>query len=154
MKKACGVVKSEYRFCCRSQGTRPVGRTSQPAAAGSGAPHARYQRGRACVQGWAGPAQNWILADAAGHIAWTVNGPIPRRIGFDGSQPESWADGTRYWQGEVERPTAGDGREALYTANNRILPPEKARAYSRVWWLPLRAKRIEELLAAPDVYRG
>jgi penicillin amidase len=104
------------------------------------------------VQGWAGPAQNWVLADAAGHIAWTVNGPMPRRIGFDGSRPESWADGTRYWQGELERPVAGDGREALYTANNRILPPEEARAYSGVWWLPLRAKRIEELLASRQTF--
>ena len=27
-----------------------------------------------------------------GAVAWTVNGPLPRRIGFDGSRPESLAE--------------------------------------------------------------
>ena len=35
-----------------------------------------------------------MLADSSGRIGWTVNG-LPRRVGFDGSRPVSWADGSR-----------------------------------------------------------
>jgi penicillin amidase len=98
---------------------------------------------------WAGPAQNWMLADRAGEIAWVVNGPLPRRVGFDGSRPESLADGSRAWQGRLPPPGAIGGRDgAIFTANSRTLPPERADAVSRMWIRPLRAKRIDELLAA------
>jgi penicillin amidase len=97
---------------------------------------------------WAGPSLNWALADAGGEIAWVVNGPLPRRIGFDGSRPESLADGTRSWQGRRAPPGAIGGHDgALYTANNRTLPPSQADTVSRMWMRPLRAKRIDELLA-------
>ena len=33
---------------------------------------------------WAGPSLNWVLADRAGDVAWVANGPLPRRVGFDG----------------------------------------------------------------------
>lgn len=45
------------------------------------------------------PAQNFVVADSAGRIGWTIAGPIPRRVGFDGSRPMSWADGSRRWDG-------------------------------------------------------
>jgi penicillin amidase len=97
---------------------------------------------------WAGPSLNWVLADRAGDVGWVVNGPLPRRVGFDGSRPESLADGTRSWQGRAPPPGALGGRDGvLYTANNRTLPPERAAAVSRMWMRPLRAKRIDELLA-------
>ena len=97
---------------------------------------------------WSGPSLNWVLADRGGEIAWVVNGPLPRRVGFDGSRPESLADGTRSWQGHRAPPGAIGGRDgALYTANNRTLPPSQADAVSRMWMRPLRAKRIDDLLA-------
>jgi penicillin amidase len=97
---------------------------------------------------WAGPSLNWALADAGGEIAWVVNGPLPRRVGFDGSRPESLADGTRSWQGRRAPPGAIGGHDgALYTANNRTLPPGQADTVSRMWMRPLRAKRIDDLLA-------
>jgi len=97
---------------------------------------------------WAGPSLNWALADSGGEIAWVVNGPLPRRVGFDGSRPESLADGTRSWQGRRAPPGAIGGHDgALYTANNRTLPPSQADTVSRMWMRPLRAKRIDELLA-------
>ena len=37
---------------------------------------------------WAGPSLNWVLADRAGDVAWVANGPLPRRVGFDGSRPD------------------------------------------------------------------
>jgi penicillin G amidase len=97
---------------------------------------------------WSGPSMNWVLADRGGEIAWVVNGPLPRRVGFDGSRPESLADGSRSWQGRRAPPGAIGGRDgALFTANSRTLPPSQADAVSRMWMRPLRAKRIDDLLA-------
>ena len=45
------------------------------------------------------PNQNFVVADSAGRIGWTIIGRIPRRVGHDGSVPTSWADGTRRWDG-------------------------------------------------------
>jgi penicillin amidase len=102
----------------------------------------------AVLASWAGPSLNWALADRGGEIAWVVNGPLPRRVGFDGSRPESLADGTRSWQGRRAPPGAIGGRDgAIYIANNRTLPPSQADTVSRMWMRPLRAKRIDDLLA-------
>jgi penicillin G amidase len=71
------------------------------------------------------PAQNIVLADDHGQIAWTVAGNIPRRVGFDGQLPVSWADGTRGWQGWYDKASyprivnPADG--VIVTANNRIV---------------------------------
>ncbi|HET7607743.1 MAG TPA: penicillin acylase family protein, partial [Gammaproteobacteria bacterium] len=70
------------------------------------------------------------------------------RVGFDGSRPESLADGSRSWDGRRPPPGAIGGRDgALYTANSRTLAPSQADAVSRMWMRPLRAKRIDDLLA-------
>ena len=81
------------------------------------------------------PAQNFLVADDTGHIAWTIMGPLPKRVGFDGRLPTSWSYGDRHWEGFLppgEVPTllspdrspatpgpARDGR--LWTANQRLL---------------------------------
>jgi penicillin amidase len=73
------------------------------------------------------PAQNLVVADAAGNIAWTVIGRMPRRVGYDGRVPVSWADGSCRWEGWLEpreyprvvRPKDG----ILWTANNRVIGP-------------------------------
>jgi penicillin amidase len=102
---------------------------------------------------WSGPSLNWVLADRHGDIAWIMNGPLPRRVGFDGSRPESLADGSRSWQGRVPPPGALGGRDGvLFTANSRTLARERAATVSRMWMRPLRAKRIEELLAAQRTF--
>lgn len=71
------------------------------------------------------PPQNFVCADANGRIGWTLIGRIPRRVGFTGRFPESWADGTRRWDGWVD-PDAyprvvdpASGR--LWTANARVV---------------------------------
>jgi penicillin amidase len=77
----------------------------------------------------AGPQCNFLAADAAGDVGWTLFGRIPRRVGFDGRTPESWADGTRRWDGYLDpaeaprilRPKSG----RLWTANNRAVAGEK-----------------------------
>ncbi len=71
------------------------------------------------------PAQNILLAGADGRIAWTIAGPIPRRFGFDGQTPISWAAGRSGWSGALEPaeyPRIVDppsGR--LWTANGRVV---------------------------------
>jgi penicillin amidase len=104
--------------------------------------------GAEVIRRWSGPSLNWTFADTQGGIAWAVNGPLPRRTGFDGSQPRSWADGTIGWQGERERPSLIGHRDGvLYSANNRTLAVDEALALSRMWMPSLRAKRIDDLLA-------
>jgi penicillin amidase len=71
------------------------------------------------------PAQNFVVADATGRVGWTVMGRIPRRVGFTGRIPTSWADGSRRWDGwlapeEVPRvvdPPSG----RIWTANARVV---------------------------------
>ena len=48
-----------------------------------------------------GPVAELGAGRRGGEIAWVVNGPLPRRVGFDGSRPESLADGSRSWQGRL-----------------------------------------------------
>jgi penicillin amidase len=48
------------------------------------------------------PNQNLATADTTGRIAWTVGGAIPKRRGLDGFTPESWADGSRGWDGYLD----------------------------------------------------
>jgi penicillin amidase len=71
------------------------------------------------------PVQNFVVADQAGRIAWTLSGMLPRRVGHDGTLPSSWADGRRGWDGllePAEYPAVIDppsGR--VWSANNRIV---------------------------------
>jgi penicillin amidase len=71
------------------------------------------------------PAMNFMVADSAGQIAWTVAGMLPKRVGYDGRLPVSWVFGDRRWDGylgsrevpEVVSPSPG----ILWTANNRTM---------------------------------
>ena len=75
------------------------------------------------------PNQNFVVADSAGRIGWTIIGRIPRRVGHDGSVPTSWADGTNRWDGwlaPADYPRVVDppsGR--IWTANARVVSGEK-----------------------------
>jgi penicillin amidase len=64
---------------------------------------------------------NLLVGDREGHLAWSLVGRLPRRVGFDGQLPVSWADGSRRWDGWLEPreyPVVRGTR--LWTANNRI----------------------------------
>lgn len=72
--------------------------------------------------------ENLIVGDADGHIAWTILGRVPRRVGYDGRLPTSWGYGDRRWDGflksedipVVSNPEGG----ALWTGNNRAVGGE------------------------------
>lgn len=71
------------------------------------------------------PAQNLLVVDRAGHLAWTIAGQLPRRTGYDGRLPAIWTYGDRRWEGTVppaEIPVVRDPAEGrLWTANNRLV---------------------------------
>jgi penicillin amidase len=71
------------------------------------------------------PAQNLVVADDSGRIAWTVLGRLPHRFGLDGRVPRSWADGKCGWAGFLPPrlyPRLVDPPEGrLWTANNRTV---------------------------------
>ncbi len=71
------------------------------------------------------PAHNFVVADSAGNIAWTIIGRLPKRVGFDGRLPTSWSYSDRRWDGflppddvpAVISPASG----RVWTANNRAV---------------------------------
>jgi penicillin amidase len=100
------------------------------------------------------PPQNFVVADREGSIGWTVAGRIPRRVGFDGSLPSSWASGERSWDGylapgdypRLSNPPSG----AIWTANARVVEGEMLRRMGDGGYaLGARAKQIRDALLAP-----
>jgi len=99
------------------------------------------------------PVQNFVVGDRDGKIGWTLMGSLPRRVGFDGRLPVSWADGRNRWEGLVSpedypklvAPAGG----RLWTANNRV---SDSAAYMQLGpWLEdggARARQIRDGLFA------
>jgi penicillin amidase len=99
------------------------------------------------------PAENLLVGDRAGNIAWTIIGRVPRRVGFDGSLPVSWADGSKHWDGYLspeETPTIRNPPDGqLWTANNRVVGGDAlARIGNAGYGDPARAAQIRDRLTA------
>jgi penicillin amidase len=101
------------------------------------------------------PGQNFVVADRSGRIGWSVYGAIPRRVGFDGQLPTSWADGTRKWDGwlaDANYPRILDppsGR--IWTANARAVDGEMlAKLGDGSYEIGSRAHAIRDRLMAKD----
>jgi penicillin amidase len=97
------------------------------------------------------PQQNLVVADSSGRIGWTIIGKIPRRVGWDGRVPSSWADGTHRWDGWLrsdEVPKLVDppsGR--IWSANQREVDGEAlARLGDGCYDLGPRAQQIRDAL--------
>ncbi len=70
------------------------------------------------------PAQNFVVGDTEGHIAWTIAGQIPKRRGpvVDVRLSTDAAAGFDGWVEPAEHPTLLDPSEgALATANTRVV---------------------------------
>ena len=99
-----------------------------------------------------GPANNVILADRDGHIAWTYTGKIPIRRGFDGSISVSWADGRSHWTGYVSPealPRISDPPSGfVVSANHRMLDASYPYVIGHSFANGYRAFRISQRLEA------
>ncbi|CAM3861671.1 penicillin acylase family protein [Rheinheimera salexigens] len=72
------------------------------------------------------PAQNLVVADAAGHIAWTIAGAIPKRsLDYDWDTAQDWSQQPDYWQGYIdatEQPAIiNPSIKRLWSANARTV---------------------------------
>lgn len=101
------------------------------------------------------PAQNIIVVDQQGDMAWSIAGQLPRRVGYDGRFPTSRTYGDRYWDGVLsadEKPTLinpASGR--LWTANNRMIGGEALKLLGDGGYeKPARAARIRDRLFAME----
>ena len=65
------------------------------------------------------PAQNALIGDRRGRVAWVIAGRIPARSGFDPAVPADWSAPGRGWAGWVE----GD-------AHPRLVDPPQGAAWS------------------------
>lgn len=98
------------------------------------------------------PAQNIFLTDRSGNIAWTIAGRIPKRAGYDGRMPVSWAFGDRKWNGYLtpaEMPVVRGAESAqpgrLWSGNQRMIGGEAlARLGDGGYARPYRAAQIRD----------
>jgi penicillin amidase len=102
------------------------------------------------------PTQNLVVADADGHIGWTLAGPLPRRatpsddLPVDGHQYRSWSG----YLAPEEYPARLDpqlGR--LWTANNRQLTgPDQDKIGGSAADMGARASQIRDDLLAREEF--
>ncbi|MDM4765628.1 penicillin acylase family protein [Pelomonas sp. SE-A7] len=71
------------------------------------------------------PAQNMLVADAAGRVGWTIAGPVPLRQLQDFDQPQDWSAAGTGWTGYAafdQHPRLLDPADGLlWTANARVV---------------------------------
>ena len=103
---------------------------------------------------WVEPANNFVLADGAGHIAYRTAGRVPRRHELNHLLPVPGWDPTYDWDGVVsldELPAVDDpAGGVIVTANQRITDAPIAGALSSDYSSPHRAIRINERLGDRD----
>ena len=95
------------------------------------------------------PAQNLVVGDRVGRVAWTIAGAIPRRGSADPAVPSDWSApgaGWQGWLGADEQPCIvdpADGR--IWTANARVASgPMLASIGDGGYALGARARQIRD----------
>ena len=100
------------------------------------------------------PSQNVMLADDSGRIAWVLSGAFPRRAGFTGRHPVSWAEPGVGWDGYLtpeEKPHLIDPPSGmLFSANNRTIPAAMTATHGGIWSSGSRATRIASELRSME----
>jgi penicillin amidase len=99
------------------------------------------------------PPQNFVCADSSGSVGWTIAGRIPRRFGFSGRIPTSWADGTNGWDGWMETEdyprVINPENGIIWTANARVVSGEMLKMIGDGGYdLGARARQIRDGLFA------
>lgn len=102
------------------------------------------------LRGYVAPAQNVVLADVDGHIAWKAPGRVPVRRGFDGRRAGRGWVAEDPWAGFVPWDDLPGARDPLQgyvaTANNKPVPDDWSTDFGAGFATPHRAERIEDLL--------
>jgi penicillin G amidase len=102
------------------------------------------------------PAQNFIVGDHSGNIAWTIAGRIPLRTGhYDPSQPSDWSRGNMGWIGWLEpknHPLIGNPPgKRLWNGNSRAIDGTALEYLGDGGYeLGARAKQIRDSLHATE----
>lgn len=103
------------------------------------------------------PEQNFVVADTAGHIAWTLAGRIPLRQGYDPQYPGYWDKSDTGWDGwlapqsypRVVNPANG----RVWTANARVVDGAMLQQIGDGGYaLGARAQQIRDDLMAQDKF--
>lgn len=106
----------------------------------------------AAADGFLGPGQNVLYADADGHIGWRAAGVLPlRAAGDDGRAPRDGSTAARDWSGylpaarmpRVLDPPSG----RVVTANQRLIGTASGVDWPSDWASPTRARRITQLVS-------
>jgi penicillin amidase len=96
------------------------------------------------------PSQNFVYADADGHIGYFAPGKIPVRASGDGSRPAEGWTGDSEWTGFVpfeNLPHTFDPPEHfIVTANNRPMPADYPHLIALEYPEPYRAQRVTDLI--------
>jgi penicillin amidase len=104
----------------------------------------------AALKDYATPSQNFVFAEASGHIGYYAPGHIPVRAAGDGSQPTDGWTGDTEWTGYVpfeELPHLYDPpSHFIVSANNRPSGALGAPMIALEYPNPYRAQRIVDLL--------
>lgn len=103
------------------------------------------------------PGQNLVVVDTQGNVGWTIAGILPKRVGFDGRIPTSWADGQRYWDGwlapEQYPQVLNPEDHRIWTANARVVDPSFLPIVGESGYaFGARAKQIRDRLFEKDVF--
>ena len=99
------------------------------------------------------PAQNLMIGDKAGNIAWTIMGPIPQRSMEFGAIPTSWSNGDHQWLGLLppeDYPKVINPKDSrLWTANSRVVGANMLKKIGNGGYaIGARASQIRNNLAA------
>lgn len=104
------------------------------------------------------PAQNMMIADADGNIAWTIAGAIPRKDkDYDPNTVVDWSGKQQGWQGylgadeypKVVNPDSG----RLWTANSRVVGGEMLEKIGDAGYaLGARSQQIRDSLFAKEMF--
>ncbi len=99
------------------------------------------------------PQQNIVYADVDGRIGFLAPAAVPIRRAGNGLTPVPGWDDSHAWTGFIpfeELPRIDDPQaDRIVNANNAVVGPDYPHLIAAEWQNPARARRVEQLVAAP-----